>query len=729
MEFLARSRKLQVSTFTLIFVALLIFIVSAFSYEKQWWFHWLLGSRVFLALLSLGCIAFTLKAKVLIPNLSSYYITLMSFIQATHGGLESSGSVDFYNYIGIFFILNSLVYKGSKEKWFKIIFPIYLVYMGVPIFFKDPIYISSISYFIDTYTMSFIGLFIGSIIAIINSSRFELEKTLIHERNHQQEIIQQQLVLLSKTKVDKAIAGLTKMLAHDIRKPLSQVKVILDAIEMFKSNPSRLEIAKKDVKKAISNIEGMLADVMNYSRDVKLETTAESMGGVLDFVIRQVIQGYSDLAISFNYFLEASHKPLMDEGRFSRVLANILGNGIEAITVIGKKKSGVIDIRTNNFKDSKGKLFTEIILGNDGPLFPEGVEEKLFESFFTSGKSSGTGLGLASAKKIVLLHDGEVFARNKVDGNGVEFIIRLPISQELEYIDKESLPQHSNDVLQPKEDITGVELLIKKLEGHLFKVVLLEDEALYRAWIKNLITGNETLQKSVVLYDATTVEEALQLVENENPTHAIVDIDLGGEKNGFDFLVTVRSNKVLKTLVHSNRTLEEFRQKASDLGATDFVAKPLPLSNLVEFLTGEKVQARESHKHETLKLVFCCDDSQLIRDHLDFLLSGYLTVNANSFEYQIFKNGEELISQAMKIPPSLVFTDLNMRETGGQLNGYDVIKEIKKISGKTRAYLVSNEPHQLSEEPTKKAGGDGALEQPLNKELIYPILDKMFTNT
>ena len=562
------------------------------------------------------------------------------------------------------------------------------------------------------YSIPIWFFFIILSIPLVNRSR----KKLIY--NYQRDL---------DLKAHMAMSQLTKHLSHDVRRPLSQVKVILDAFDMFKSNPSRLENAKLDVKNAISNIESMLSEVMDYSRETKLETSPKSLGGILDFVIRQVGQGIADIDISFKYTFRADYKPLMDEDRFSRVLSNIIGNGIEAITVIGKKKHGVIAITTSLYKDNKGKYFTELIIGNDGPLFPEGVEDKLFESFFTSGKSKGTGLGLASAKKIVQLHDGSIFARNKADGNGVEFIIRLPVSEEREHIDKELLPQHSSDLLLPREDITGLDVLISKMEEQVFKVVLLEDEALYRAWIKNLIQGNETLQKSVVLYDATTVEEALQLVAKEKPTHAIVDIDLGAGKDGYDFLAAIKGDSSIKSIVHSNRTLEEFREKAKDLGASGFVPKPLPLSSLVEFLVGEKIQTEKNPKHEKSKVVYCCDDTRLIRDHLDFILGNYLMEKPGAFEFEIFINGEELIKKAREVQPVLVLSDLNMREAGGQLNGYEVIKAVKGISRQTKAYLISNEPSQLSEGPTREAGGDGALEQPLNKELLYPILDKIFT--
>ncbi len=96
------------------------------------------------------------------------------------------------------------------------------------------------------------------------------------------------------------------------------------------------------------------------------------------------------------------------------------------------------------------------------------------------------------------------------------------------------------------------------------------------------------------------------------------------------------------------------------------------------------------------------------------------------FEFEIYNNGEELIKNAIEVHHDLVLSDLNMRDSGGQLNGYEVIKAVKDISRKTKAYLISNEPNQLSEDPTKEAGGDGTLEQPLNKDLLYSLLDKIF---
>ena len=108
------------------------------------------------------------------------------------------------------------------------------------------------------------------------------------------------------------------------------------------------------------------------------------------------------------------------------------------------------------------------------------------------------------------------------------------------------------------------------------------------------------------------------------------------------------------------------------------------------------------------------------------IFDDYLKDKPGTFEYELFPNGEALLKRAKEEKPSIVFTDLKMNETGGRLDGYEVIKEIKKISRKTKAYLISNEPIQLSEGPTKTAGGDGALEQPLVKNKVYTLIERNF---
>jgi two-component system sensor histidine kinase FlrB len=67
-----------------------------------------------------------------------------------------------------------------------------------------------------------------------------------------------------------------------------------------------------------------------------------------------------------------------------------------------------------------------MILSDNGPGIPDEDLGRIFEPYFTT-RSDGTGLGLAMAKKIVLLHGGSITAASS-PGKGVTGEIRLPLS-------------------------------------------------------------------------------------------------------------------------------------------------------------------------------------------------------------------------------------------------------------------------------------------------------------
>ena len=68
-------------------------------------------------------------------------------------------------------------------------------------------------------------------------------------------------------------------------------------------------------------------------------------------------------------------------------------------------------------------MFIRIL--DDGPGVTQDNMKRLFEPFFTT-KVTGVGLGLATVKKIINDHDGDIYAKNRQEG-GTEFTIELPI--------------------------------------------------------------------------------------------------------------------------------------------------------------------------------------------------------------------------------------------------------------------------------------------------------------
>ncbi|HBE88839.1 MAG TPA: hypothetical protein DDW67_06825, partial [Elusimicrobia bacterium] len=219
-----------------------------------------------------------------------------------------------------------------------------------------------------------------------------------------------------------AIGQTTQMVAHDVRKPFALIKHVLSAFEELRSDPAGLETAKKDIQGALSHVEAMIEDMMDFSREVKLLTRPESLSELVHETVAALKPGAGGADIRFHYDFRGPDLALIDRQRLKRAISNIVGNAVEAITVTGGKDSGNIYFRT---ADKGGRV--ELRIGNDGPGLPEEDLPRIFDSFFTKDKQGGTGLGLASARKIMELHGGTISAVNRA-GGGVEFLLRLPAS-------------------------------------------------------------------------------------------------------------------------------------------------------------------------------------------------------------------------------------------------------------------------------------------------------------
>jgi signal transduction histidine kinase len=104
-----------------------------------------------------------------------------------------------------------------------------------------------------------------------------------------------------------------------------------------------------------------------------------------------------------------------DPRLISRVLANLLGNSVEALA----GKPGKIRLAA---AERDGRV--EIRVSDEGPGVPPEALPKLFEPYF-SQKSGGTGLGLAIARRIVEEHGGTISAENDPRG-GLRVTFDLP---------------------------------------------------------------------------------------------------------------------------------------------------------------------------------------------------------------------------------------------------------------------------------------------------------------
>ena len=238
------------------------------------------------------------------------------------------------------------------------------------------------------------------------------------------------------TMADKLSQNLTanqRLLAdvsHELRSPMTRLQLAVGLAQQSINNP---ELQKKHLARCeleVIRLDEMISDVLSLSR---LENTFQKVNFqtvCLDALLADICQDCQYLADEKNILITTNDfftlNLLADQNLLSSALSNVIINAIkyspESSEVIISMHNLVI-----NHQDS-----INIVISDNGNGVPQDTIEKLFQPFYRVDQardrnSGGTGLGLAIAQQAVLAHNGEIKAKNKVDG-GLSITLTLPIS-------------------------------------------------------------------------------------------------------------------------------------------------------------------------------------------------------------------------------------------------------------------------------------------------------------
>lgn len=217
----------------------------------------------------------------------------------------------------------------------------------------------------------------------------------------------------------KALAKQAGSLAHEIRNPMSAVKMNLQMFEQSEQDPVKLHLIETSLNE-ITRIEQSLMEMMNLSIPFRLEKRYVSVRQLLENamdVMRQRITN-NNLVASVRLSRQIDMIKI-DPHRIELAVLNLLFNAIEA-----QPDSGKIYLSSKRLSQNK-RVMLEIVVGDNGPGIPKEILPHLFDPMFTQ-KRKGSGIGLNNVKRIVEAHGGKV----KVTPRrplGTNFSILLPL--------------------------------------------------------------------------------------------------------------------------------------------------------------------------------------------------------------------------------------------------------------------------------------------------------------
>ena len=498
---------------------------------------------------------------------------------------------------------------------------------------------------------------------------------------------QQDIESLRRTKLEIMLAT-TQMFAHDVRKPFTLMKMILDMIQRAKSLDDMKLVSERmlpEVTKSMNSINGLIRDIMDIGSHPKLETEFAAPEALIEAAINEVFLVHRKSGIEFSYELKHTHLAEIDVPALARVLTNLLTNAVQAMSTAGS-----IWFKTENIDDAE-RGWIQFTVGNSGSFIPSEDREKIFESFFTRGKRGGTGLGLAISQRLITAHGGTIRCFADLE-SGVEFVFTVPEStvprasaahytlptstEALELLFHAQSLATLGAELDSSADEEELEFRIVNLvrkRGFPIKLLVIDDEVVYRSALKWQLKRSPELFDAIDIRSASDAGSALQEVRTSVPDVCLCDFDLGHTSiDGIELSkLLLQENPAQIIYIHSNQNNLELRDAAKSAGTKGFLPKPLARKHLLSLLA----ETLDSSQNKSLNICILDDNFVVLQSWKQALKNHVVTsfFSPDAFWLKIASNADYLAKL------DIVITDLHF-DASSTDDGISFAQALKKVT-------------------------------------------------
>lgn len=351
------------------------------------------------------------------------------------------------------------------------------------------------------------------------------------------------------------------MLAHELRNPLAPIFNAAQLLQIAEGDGEVIRTASEMIERQIGLVVRLVDDLLDVSRVTrgKIELRRESIE--LASAIDQAVESTRLLVQSLGHELTVTLPPQPvylrgDLMRLAQVIGNLLSNACKFtpkgghiwLTVERQEKQAVIRVRDTGIGIAANRLsyIFEVFTQVDTSL---------------SRTQKGLGIGLALAKSLVEMHGGAVEVHSDGQGQGSEFLVRLPLGEGA----PKPLPPGRSEL----PSVTGCRILV--VDDN-------RDAAMGLAtWLK--LSGNETQ----IAYDGLAAVETSAAFKPD-----VILLDIGLPKlNGYEVARRIRGQPggeriILVAITGWGR--EEDRQKSKETGFNSHMVKPVDHAVLARLL-------------------------------------------------------------------------------------------------------------------------------------------------
>ena len=242
---------------------------------------------------------------------------------------------------------------------------------------------------------------------------------LVKDYNSKLQELELKAMQLARSERETAWREMAKQVAHEIKNPLTPMKLSLQHFQRAFSpdDPNAEEKISKIANSLVEQIDALTKIANEFSNFAKMPKANEEAMDLLP-VLNNIIDLYTSNEVDIVLKSDIDETRLFaDKDLLIRVFNNLIKNAIQATPE---------DVVTSiNIKLTVDGDYYLVSIQDNGQGMSKELQKKIFVPNFTT-KSTGAGLGLAMVKQIVHNHNGEIWFESE-EGYGTTFFLTLPI--------------------------------------------------------------------------------------------------------------------------------------------------------------------------------------------------------------------------------------------------------------------------------------------------------------